>query len=308
MEVREQKRRPRAPQRPREDSQIVYTQPKPFNRRRFFLRMITVLAVVLAVVFGMYVFFRVGTVNVSGRVDGVNVTGTQKYTPWQVLEASGISKGDHLLTINKARISGRIITRLPYVDEVRIGIKLPDMVNIEITELAVVYAIEAQDGSWWLMDAGGRLIEKTEKAANHTKVLGVVLDSPKQGQQAKALEPEAMQVTLGTEETGTEPTQTQPPVTEYASEKLEKALEILQLLEQNGILGKMVSVDVSELLSVELWYLDQYQIQLGDSTNRLSYKMEVMAQALEQIGNYQRGTLDVSFTTWPDQVGYTPFE
>lgn len=308
MEVREQKKRPRAPQRPREDSQIVYTQPKPFNRRRFFLRMITVLAVVLAVVFGMYVFFRVDTVNVSGQVDGVNVTGTQKYTPWQVLEASGISKGDHLLTINKARISGRIIARLPYVDEVRIGIKLPDVVNIEITELAVVYAVEAQDGSWWLMDAGGRLIEKTDKPADYTRVLGVVLESPKQGQQAKALEPETAVVTGAAEETGTDPTQTQPPVTEYAAEKLAKALQILQLLEENGILGKMATVDVSELLAVELWYQDLYQIQLGDSTDRLSYKVTAMAQALAQMGSYQSGTLDVSFTTWPNQVGYTPFE
>lgn len=308
MEVREQKKRPRAPRRPREDSQIVYTQPKPFNRRRFLLRMITVLAVVLAVIFGMYVFFRVDTVNVSSRADGINVTGTQKYTPWQVLEASGISKGDHLLTINKARISGRIIARLPYVDEVRIGIKLPDVVNIEITELAVVYAIEANDGSWWLMDDSGRLIEKTDKASDHTRILGVTLENPKQGQQAKAFEPEAAEVTDAAEETGTEPTQTQPPVTEYAAEKLAKALEILQLLEKNGILGKMATVDVSELMAVELWYQDLYQIQLGDSTNRLSYKMGAMAQALEQMGSYQSGTLDVSFTTWPDQVGYTPFE
>ena len=35
------------------DSQIVYTQPKPFNRNRFLLRMATVVAVVLALVFGM---------------------------------------------------------------------------------------------------------------------------------------------------------------------------------------------------------------------------------------------------------------
>ncbi len=297
MEIRERTRpdRPvRRSQPPRQDPNIVYTQPKPFNRRRFLLRMLTVLAVVLAVIFGMSIFFRVDTVNVAGG---------EKYTPWQVMEASGIQEGDHLLTLGRAQISGRIISRLPYVQEVWVGIKLPDVVNIEIKELDVVYAVEDGAGSWWLITADGRIVDQTSAPSGYTKLLGVKLDSPQIGKQAKALEdpiPEA-----STDPSGE--SVTPPPVTVFASEKLEIALNIFAKLESDGILGTMVSVDVSELTAVELWYGDQFQIRLGDCHDRLNYKLSAMSAAIDQMGSYQRGELDVSFTTWPDQVGYTPF-
>ena len=51
---------------------------------------------------------------------------------------------------------------------------------------------------------------------------------------------------------------------------------------------------------------DRYQVTLGDSS-RLPYKVEAMQKAVSQMSDYQSGTLDVSFTTWPNEVGYTPF-
>ena len=72
-------RRVAAPKKPTPD--VVYTQPDPFNRNRFILRLVTVVAVVLALIFGMSIFFKVKTVTVAG---------TNKYTAWDVREASGI--------------------------------------------------------------------------------------------------------------------------------------------------------------------------------------------------------------------------
>ena len=96
------------------------------------------------------------------------------------------------------------------------------------------------------------------------------------------------------------------PVTVFASEQLDMAIKILQSLESNSILGGVDSVDVTELYDLTLWYEDRYQVMLGDG-NGLDRKILAMKQAIGQMTDYQRGELDVSFTTWPDKVGYTPF-
>ena len=55
-----------------------------------------------------------------------------------------------------------------------------------------------------------------------------------------------------------------------------------------------------------MWYGNRYHVTLGDA-GRLEYKVSAMKAAIQKMGEYQSGYLDVSFTTWPDQVGYTPF-
>lgn len=280
--------RKRTPQKP--GPEVVYTQPKPFQTGRFLLRLLTALAVVLALAFGMSIFFKVSTVTVSGA---------EKYTPWEVRVASGIQEGESLLSLNDARISGKIIAQLPYVKSARIGIKLPNTVNIEIVELDVVYAVEAGDGSWWLMAADGRIVERTNAASAgaYTKVLGFQLEKPAVDEMAVVADAAPAATTEGGETI---------PATVRGSERLSAALTILQYLEDNGIIGQAASVDVTRMNAIEIWYGQQYQAQLGDTT-QLSYKIKCLKQAINQMGPYESGILDCSFTTWPDEVVYNPF-
>lgn len=270
---------------------VVYTPAKPFNRNRFLLRLLTVAAVVIAIVFGISIFFKVETVVVSGA---------GKYTAWQIKEASGIKDGDNLLTINTAQVSSKIRTALPYVDDTRIGIKLPDTVMIDIVELDVVYAVQAEDGTYWLMTSEGRIVEQTSasSASGYTNVLGIQLVSPKQGAQAQAAQKRADPAQDDT-------SQPEVSVTD-STQQLQTALTILQYLEANGIIGEAANVDVSSLGDLQLWYGQQYQVLLGD-TSELSYKIECMKAAIDQMEDYQSGVLDVSFTIWPNQPSYTPF-
>lgn len=285
------------------DSEVVYTQAKPFSLNKLLFGLLTVVAIVLALLIGMSIFFKVGTVNVGT----VNVSGNGKYTPWEVMQAAGIQEGDTLLTLNKGRAAGKIKTNLPYVDEVRIGIKLPDTVNIEITEVAVTYAIEADDGYWWLMDSEGTILESVSSidAKDYTQILGVTVTGAQAGQQAVATEP-VPETQVETNAEG-ETVEVELPVTVLGSERLAAACTILQYLEDNSILGEMASVDVTDLANMELWYEDRYQILLGD-TSDLSRKIQYVTGAISQLSAYQTGILDASFTIWPDQVGYTSFD
>lgn len=287
-ERKAQENRKKRPKRP--TPAVIYTQPQAFNRNRFLVQLITVTAIVLAMVMGVSIFF---------RVENVTVSGAEVYSNWSIKEASGIEKGDGLLTFSRARAGALIQANLPYVKSVRFGIKLPDTVNIIVEEEDVVYAIRDQNGTWWLMTSDGRVVEQTSgaKAANYTQVLGVTLESPEANQQAVATE-----VTPA----GTDTEETVATVLVTGAQRLSVARQILKQLENNDIVGEAASVDVTRLDDIILWYGTRYQVNLGDSS-RLEYKIACMDDVIMQMSTYQSGILDISFTIWPTQVGYTPF-
>lgn len=280
------RKRTAAPRVKSEPPEVVYTQPKPFNKGKLILQLLSIVAVVLALTFGISLFFKVETVTVSGM---------NKYDAWTVREASGIEEGENLLSFGKAKAVGKIKLALPYVDEVRIGIKLPDTVNIEITELDVVYAIQDAAEGWWLIGADGRVVEQVTSSGGNTKLLGVKLEAPQAGAQAVAADAVA-----STDGAGESITALQ------GSDCLKDALAVVNELENNGVLGEMASIDVSDLGNIVMWYGQRYQVELGD-TSDLSYKISCMKQAISQLPDYESGVMDVSFRVKTDQVVYTRF-
>ncbi|MBQ3000586.1 MAG: FtsQ-type POTRA domain-containing protein [Oscillospiraceae bacterium] len=287
-------RRPRRPSRPagkphREET--VYTEAKPVNISRFFIRIVTVMAVVFAIVFGMSIFF---------KAEKIEVAGVDKYTVKQVQEASGIMSGTNLLTLNKGQVVGRILTKLPYIKEVRIGIRLPDTVVISVTEAAVAYAAKDTNGGWWVLNCEGKVMERIDASTsgNYPRILGVLLENPVAGKNAVAYENSAD--TNGGEAATV-------PVTVYNRERLAAALQIAKEMELNGVLGDVATIDVTDMGNIEAWYGTRFQILLGDSTE-IPKKVFSAVQAIYQLGQYQSGVLDASFTTWPEEVYHKAFD
>ena len=270
---------------------VIYTQPQAFNRNRLLVQLLSVVAIVAALVMGLSVFF---------KVENIQVSGAEVYSEWAIREASGLNEGDNLLTFSHARSAALIKANLPYVDTVRFGIKLPDTVNIIVKEDEVVYAVKDQNGQWWLMNSDGRVVEMGDnsKASNHTQILGVALQDPVPDAQAVAMEA----VSAETVPEG----ETMPVITTTGAQRLTAAMQILQALEDNDIVGSAASVDVTRIEDIIVWYGTRYQVNLGDSS-RLDYKIACMNDVILQMSDYQSGILDISFTIWPNQVGYTPF-
>ncbi|MCI7727133.1 MAG: FtsQ-type POTRA domain-containing protein [Clostridiales bacterium] len=277
---------------------VIYTQPAAFNRNRLIIQLVTVTAVVLALVIGLSVFF---------KVEHIYVSGAKVYSESSITEVCGISKGDNLLTFSHARAAALIQANRPYVREVRFGIKLPDTVNIIVEEDDVVYAIKDQTGQWWLMNSDGRVVEQgnNAKVTNNTQVLGVSLQDPVPNERGVALESAPAAEENATAAEG-ETVPSSVPVTTTGAQRLDAALQILKALEDNDIVGSAASVDVSRIDDIILWYGTRYQVNLGDNT-RLEHKIACMNAVIAQMSEYQSGVLDCSFTIWPNQVGYTPF-
>ena len=259
--------------------------------RTFVRRLVTSVAVAVFIGLVLMAFL---------RVRNISVVGNSMYSREEIQEASGISEGSALLLVNKTTAASRIRAQLPYIDEVRVGIGLPDTVKIEVVELETTFAVAADDGSFWLINSGGRLIERItgKDAGDYLKIEGVRIESGETGDQAKAVEePEApapeKEENEEEEETEEEEAEERPPEAS-AAERLDAALQIVRQLAEEDDIRSITSVDVSSIYDLQIWYGTRFQVKLG-GTSELSYKLEYMVEALAQLDSYQSGVLDLTF-------------
>ena len=272
---------------------VSYNQPRPFNPRRLAMQLGLAAAVAVAFLLGVSVFF---------KVEKVMVYGNQSYEAWTVRDASGIREGENLMTFGASAACNRIMDELPYVEKVRIGVSLPDTVKIYVTEYDVAYSVEAEDGSWWLMTADGRVVEKIDlgRASAYAMVKGVKLSNPEAGEQAVAAEEAPETATNAAGEAVT------LPVISTAADRLKAARTVMASLEKLDVLGQVASIDAGNPGDISLWYGVRFQVLLG-STKNMDKKIAWMADTIDQLEDYQAGTLDLTFTARPDQAVFTPF-
>ena len=273
---------------PREEiPNVVYTAPKPMRRGSFAWKLISMAAVVAAVFLGLSVFF---------RVDTITVAGADKYTPWMIREASGVELGDALLSIGEARVASRIQMELPYVDEIKVGIRLPGTVEIQVTELQVTYSIEDENGGWWLISANGRAVEPVslDKALGYTRVEGLAIRTPTAGEPVQAIpgrivDGDGNAVELAQSD---------------ADQQLSALIKVMTGLEKNRIIGQITKIDMTSLTDIRLEYPQLLTVRLGDD-DRLDYKIQYLAAAVKQLEANQSGELDLTLEYTEDAI-FTP--
>ena len=265
--------------------EIIYTAPKPLTRGRFALSLVSVVAVAVAVFLTMSLFFRVETIAVAGA---------EKYTPWMIRQAAGVEPGDALLSIGEARVASRIRMKLPYVDEIKVGVRLPGTVEIQITELQVTYSIEDENGAWWLISADGRAVEQVtlDKALSYTRVEGLAIRTPQPGQQVQAMPGQIIDPDEGTAES-----QDQAD----ADEQLGALVAIMTALEHNRIIGEIALIDVTDVTAIRMEYPQLLTVSLGNA-ERMDYKIAYLAAAVEELADSQSGELDLSLEYSEDAV------
>ncbi len=244
---------------PRQEVPAV-TRPKAPARGRLLLKLGITAAVVAAIFLGLSLIFQVETITVAG---------TDKYAPWMVRQASGLEEGASLLTVSEARVASRIISQLPYVDQVKVSIRFPDTVQIELTELQVTYSVADETGQWWLISSSGRAVEPVDRqtAYKYTRAEGLTIQPPQKGE----------------------------PVTvaEGVRDNLAALVSIMEALEENRVIGRVAYIDVADLRELRLVYPGLLTVRLGKA-ERMGHKIGYMTAALEQLTENISGLLDVS--------------
>lgn len=244
--------------------------------RKLWRNLLIVVAVSVAVVLTMIVFFRVDCDSSNGALTDAwydaHVNGNVHYSAQKIWQASGIEDGDNLLVLSREQVAARIMARLPYVKDVKVDKKLPNQVILTVSEHEISYEILDETGQYWLMTAEGKLLEQidSKQAREHLQITGFKIRTAQEGASAQAGE-------------GASPTQ------------LDATVQLLRALEATEISDKVVSVDVPASYELSFWYQDQYHVLLG-TTDELDYKLRYLEQVIAELDSYTTGEIDLTFS------------
>ncbi|MDR2615308.1 MAG: FtsQ-type POTRA domain-containing protein [Oscillospiraceae bacterium] len=232
------------------------------GRRRRGAAVYTPVAALLAlfiIIFGVSVFF---------RVESISVTGNMRYTEDEIISASGIEKGDNLLFVDRDAAGRRITSAMPYVAGVRINRRAPDAAVIEITESRAIAAVN-EGGSYWKIDAGGRVLERTDfaGAAGLIRVSGFSPRAPREG------------AYIETDES-------------YETQK-GFLLEVLSAVESRGIAQDVSNLDITNISAITFRYRGAVDVSFGGGDNA-EYKLDLILSALNKQEQGFRGRVNVS--------------
>ncbi|MEA4954266.1 MAG: FtsQ-type POTRA domain-containing protein [Pseudoflavonifractor sp.] len=241
------------------------------RRRRgrfgFLYPLLSFLIIFAAVLAGCVAFFRVNQVIVNGN---------SRYTAEEIAEASGVHTGDNLFLVNKPKTARALMRKLPYVENVSVVRRLPDTLELRVTESAAVAAIQAE-GSWWLVDAGGKLLEQGDASLRGTlpQILGLTPIAPGLGSRI-AVDQE----------------------TEEAPLKLESLRTLLAALASKGMAGNLTEfIDLTASNAIYFGYGEGLTVAVpmtGDFDKRV-FSLQRVMETFGQRGEAVTGTLDLTY-------------
>lgn len=236
------------------------------NRGRFggLYMLLSILLIFAAILAGCVIFFRVNT---------MVVTGSSRYTQEEIIAAAEVNQGDNLFTLNKYQIARRILTRLPYVDEVSISRKLPDTLIFEVVESNAVLWVES-GGSCWLMDSKCKLLEVGDQSlgADKPQLLGLTPVDPTVGNS----------LTVAPEQ----------------QDKLDQLQAFLAAIQARQMTGSLTSfIDLTSSNEIRFGYGADLTVVFplnGDFAHE-TYQLKLALEAMDQRGLPRSGTLDQNY-------------
>lgn len=224
-------------------------------------KLLSFVLIAAAILVGCTVFF---------RVDKVEVYGNQRYTAEQIIQAAEVEERDSLFLLNKFKMIGQLLTRLPYIDDVTMYRKWPDTWVIEVREGRSAAAVEGL-GAWWIVNSRGKIVERTDAAgaAAYPAVAGLTPDAPTVGSILKAPEEESM--------------------------KLQSLLSLLKELDSLGMMEGVDSIDLTAANEIVLGYVGRFTVKLPMSGSDFRPLLRTVDRAVtESLSETDTGVIDAT--------------
>lgn len=218
-----------------------------------------VLVTAVAILLAMSVFF---------KISKVEVVGAETYSAEEIIKASGIEVGENLFFVDRFEAASRIFAKLPYIDSVTVTRQLPNHIVITVSESAAVAVVD-YEGTLYAVNQNCKVIAAVEEdeAESLIRVRGITVKEPVPGAQL-----EAEKADVG---------------------KLEALTALLQEMHNRSMAADVQDVDLSDATSPSFTYLDRFTVRVGENKD-IGYKLGMLLSAVEQLGDYESGTFDLS--------------
>lgn len=229
------------------------------RRNRLACAAVLFVAAAVCVTLSLTVFFKIETVTVSGN---------SRYTPEEIIAASGIQPGENLFLTNVEEAAARIESQKPYIRTAVVQRRLPAAIEITVEPTEVAALGIRTDGGYILLDTGLKVLE------NGT---GGLPDGV----------PELRVGTVSSSEDGAQVQVETPDV-------LDTLDSLLTAMDQAGISG-ITLYDLTDPEDILLTYDGRLDVQVG-STDNLPKKMAMLAEVIhrnDETDPQRSGTIDV---------------
>ncbi len=249
------------------------------RRRRRIIRTATVLIVAVfllaAIVWGVIEvakaskgesasFFGVKAIEVE-FVDG---EGTVRYSPDEIIKASGIFVNQSLLAVNKVQASNQVLRQFPYLDYVEVKNSSFSTVCIRVSEAKVLAALQTEQ-DWLILGENNHILERvaTENLpADLPRIVGASVLTEELG--GDALDERSLRI----------------------------CSTILGAVETNELEG-VTAVDITEKTNLRFWWKDRLAVVLGNESNlaqQVTAFTRMLPTLVEKNGESVSGQLDMT--------------
>ena len=232
------------------------------KRRRgslsFLYKLLAFVLICTAIALALTLFFRIRSIEVSGN---------QRYSRQEIIDAAEVKEGDNLFLMNKYNAASRIRRTLPYVETVQFRRTLPDGLSIIVTECTDPAAI-LQDGKAYLLCSTGNIVDETAASAakEYLQVKGLALTDPAVGQTAVAAEGQDL--------------------------ALEQLLAIMQALDERDMGADVSLLNMSDPSQLVLRYMERFDVYFPWETD-YGYKLDYLQAVVEKLEINEKGTINM---------------
>lgn len=218
------------------------------------------------------------------EVEFVDGEGTVRYSPEEIIRASGIFINQSLLAVNKVQASNQVLQQFPYLDYVEVKNSSFSTVCIGVSEAKVLAALQTGE-DWLIVGENNHILERvaTENLpADLPRIVGVTALSEQLG--GDALDERSLRI----------------------------CSTVLGAVETCGLEGVSV-LDISEKTNLRFWWKDRLDVVLGNESNlaeQVTAFNRLLPTLIEKNGDSVSGQLDMTSyaddKTENDRAVFTP--
>lgn len=229
-------------------------------------KVIVIFVIIGLFIAGGYLLFTLPKFNLVN----INLNETEKYSKAEIVEKAGLELGKNTF-IEFFTCDKNNVTTLPYVESIKLKMKLPNEINIEVLErTGKYYAYDKDKNLFYKLSEDGYILENVDintKKQNEILVVGITFDD---------------EVILGKK------------INEIDLSKIEIFKKIQQEFIENKINGTITKVSfVNSLTTITI--NDKLSVIFPNDTD-LEYKMSFLKGILEKIGEDSVGVIDMTKT------------